>query len=131
MREEELREKEQEILVELEEYHHERAKVKEILGRIGGQVYSKVDFIINIAFLTTILVLFVLELTTKWLPSMISLELGILLVSIKIVWMIYFQNKHNHFQFWVLNSIEFRINDVVKRVKHLENLLAGDTEEKP
>ena len=63
---------------------------------------------------------FVIEIATDILPALISLEIGILLVSIKIVWMIHSHNKFYHFQFWILNSIEFRINDLVSRMKNIE-----------
>jgi len=46
-----------------------------------------------------------------------------LLVSIKIIWMIHKQGKLEHFQFWILNSIEFRLNDVSRRMKDIEKKL--------
>lgn len=122
-KEEEIFEKEKEILNDLEEYHREREKIKQILGSIGGKAYGKIDMIINAVFLTIILGLFILELTTDLLPIFISLEIGVLLISIKIIWMIHSQHKYNHFQFWVLNSIEFRVNDIVKRFRNLEKLM--------
>ena len=59
-------------------------------------------------------------MTTHILPSNISIEIGILLVSIKIVWMIHSQGKYNHFVFWILNSIEYRINDISKKLCAIE-----------
>lgn len=86
--------------------------------------------IINIVFLTIILLLFILELTTHFLPAFISLEVSVLLVSIKIVWMIHSQHRFNHFQFWVLNSIEFRINNMHKMVRGMEKELKQLREDK-
>ena len=54
------------------------------------------------------------------LPEMFSLEIAILLVSVKIIWMIHIQTKVEHFQFWILNSIEFRLNDIAKRIRTIE-----------
>lgn len=54
------------------------------------------------------------------LPPMFSLGLGVLLVSVKIVWMIHKQAKVEHFQFWILNSIEFRLNDVSRKIDRIE-----------
>jgi hypothetical protein len=113
----------EELLGEIEEFEREREQLKEVLGRIGGRSFSKKDNWINIGFLVLILVLFVLELTTEYLPRLISLELGVLLVSVKIVFMIHSQQKVNHFEFWILNSIEYRMNDVSKRVKKMERHL--------
>lgn len=112
--------REAELQRELEEFHEEKNKVRDVIGKIGGKINSRIDTGLNIAFLLIIAGLFVLEVTTELLPVFISLEIGVLLVSIKIVWMIHNLNKFYHFQFWVLNSIEFRINDLVKKVRGIE-----------
>ena len=119
----------EELLGEIEEFEREREQLKEVLGRIGGRSFSKNDNRINIGFLILILVLFVLELTTHFLPRLISLELGVLLVSIKIVFMIHSQQKVNHFEFWILNSIEYRMNDISKMVRKMEHRLTDDSAE--
>lgn len=119
----------EELLGEIEEFEREREQLKEVLGRIGGRSFSRKDNRINIGFLVLILVLFVLELTTHFLPRLISLELGVLLVSIKIVFMIHSQQKVNHFEFWILNSIEYRMNDISKMVRKMERRLTDDSAE--
>jgi hypothetical protein len=125
-----LEEKKEDILREIEEYNRERDQIKNMLGRIGGEKYSKKDMIINVIFLTIILLMFILELTTHFLPTYISIEVSILLVSIKIVWMIYSQHKFNHFLFWILNSLEFRMNNIYSRIKKIERMLdQGNTRE--
>ncbi len=120
----ELEDKKEEILREIKEYNKERDQIKMMLGKIGGTAYSSIDMIINIVFLSIILGLFILELTTHWLPSYISLEVSVLLVSIKIVWMIHSQYKFNHFQFWILNSIEYRMNTIAGKMKKMEKEVA-------
>ncbi|ADK79402.1 hypothetical protein [Sediminispirochaeta smaragdinae] len=125
-----LEEKREEIIREINEYNRERDQIRAMLGKIGGKSYSKTDMIINIVFLTIILLLFILELTTHFLPAFISLEVSVLLVSIKIVWMIHSQHRFNHFQFWVLNSIEFRINNMHKMVRGMEKELKQLREDK-
>jgi len=109
-----------EILREIDEYNKERDQIKSLLGKVGGKSYSKLDTVINIVFLLLISFFFITEITTHWLPSFISLELSVLLVSIKIVWMIHSQHKFNHFQFWILNSIEYRMNQVTSKIKKIE-----------
>ena len=64
-----------------------------------------------------------------FLSRLISLELGVLLVSIKIVFMIHSQQKVNHFEFWILNSIEYRMNDISKMVRKMERRLTDDSAE--
>jgi hypothetical protein len=44
-------------------------------------------------------------------------------VSLKIIWMIHAQTKVDHFQFWILNSIEFRMNMVSRRIAELDDVL--------
>ena len=117
---EDIKEREKELIKELEEYRRERDRIRTMLGSIGGNKYSKIDTIMNILFLAIIAVLFILEMTTHFLPTNISLEIGILLVSIKIVWMIHSQQKVYHFQFWILNTIEFRQNELIKRIEKME-----------
>ena len=116
-------EKEKELKQEIEEFNKEKERIKALIGNIGGRSYSKRDNIINIVFLCIIVTLFTLEITTHWLPENISIEFSILLVSIKIVWMIHSQHKYNHFVFWILNTIEYRINDVSKKVAALEKTI--------
>lgn len=111
---------EDELRMEIEEFKKEKERVRLMVGRIGGGHENRIEFIINMSFLIIVLILFILELTLHLIPSYLSLEIGILLVSIKIVWMMHSQHKVNHFQFWVLSSIEFRISDISKRIRRLE-----------
>jgi hypothetical protein len=44
--------------------------------------------------------------------------------------MIYSQHKFNHFLFWILNSLEFRMNNIYSRIKKIERMLdQGNTRE--
>lgn len=121
--------REKELLQELEEYNREKERIRAMLGKIGGKGYSRRDTMINITFLVIILTLFILEMTTHFMPVFVSLEVSVLLVSIKIVWMIHSQQKTDHFQFWVLNTLEFRVNEMAKRMRKIEKAL-NPTEKK-
>ncbi len=121
------------MLQELEHYKSEKDRVRKIIGQIGGQASNKQDRLINIVFLALVLSLFALEILREvfdisllGLPPVISMELAVLLVSLKIVWMIHKQTKVDHFQFWVLNSIEFQINLISKRIRELEGRLISE-----
>jgi hypothetical protein len=52
--------------------------------------------------------------------------MAVLLVSVKIVWMIHKGTKLEHFQFWVLSSIEFRLNDLSKHIREIEKKLSSE-----
>jgi len=114
---------------ELEYYRAEKDKVRQVVGQIGGVKSARWDHILTIAFLTIIIVLFVLDVSRHILkidiplPPLCSIQLGVLLVSIKIIWMIQKQARVEHFQFWILNSIEFRLNNVAKKIENVEKAL--------
>ncbi|MBB6482570.1 hypothetical protein [Spirochaeta isovalerica] len=120
---EELTEKEAELMRELEEFKKEKERVRNLLGSIGGARQNRREQLINMGFLAIVVVFFTLELTTHFLPSYISLEIGVLLVSIKIIMLIHSANRANHFSFWILNSIEFRMNEINKRTITMEKEL--------
>ncbi len=113
-------ERERELARELEEFKKEKERVKKLLGSLGGQLSHKKENLINILFLTIVLLFFTLEVTTHWLPPFVSLEVGLLILSIKIVWMMYTSQKVNHFQFWILNSIEFKVNKIERQINAME-----------
>ena len=114
---------------ELEQYRKEKEKIKNIIGSIGGKTLNKYDKVYNGAFIVLIGIFFILDILRHFfnvetsLPPLFSLEIGLLLVSIKIIWMIHKQTKVEHFQFWILNSIEFRVNDISKRINKIEKKL--------
>jgi hypothetical protein len=130
MNREEFTQAEEAMLREIEEYNQEKEKIRIMLGKLGGKNFSKVDAIVNIVFLTIILSLFTLEMTTHFLPPFISLEISVLLVSIKIVFMMHHQYKTNHFQFWILNTIEFKINAMHSELRALERKITNQESKK-
>jgi hypothetical protein len=115
---------------ELKDFENEKKKVKEIIGKIGGTHKSKTNIIINVVFLVCVVAVFILGAVLHKISMPLSLEIGVLLVSLKIAWMIHEQQKINHFQFWMLNSLEFRINNISKKMGNLEKILASETKYK-
>jgi hypothetical protein len=103
-----------------------------LVGQIGGKHSQRKDHIVNVVFIIAMVALFVLDLLRHLfhidvpLPQMFSIELAVLLVSIKIIWMIHRGTKVEHFQFWVLNSIEFRLNDVTKKLREIDKKISAD-----
>ena len=111
---------------ELEHFREEKEKIRDIVGQVGGKDSAKRDAVINIIFIAAIAVLFLLEILRHLqiisipLPPLFSIELSVLLVSIKIIWMIHKQTKVEHFQFWILNSLECRLNDIANKLIKIE-----------
>ncbi|MFO8015143.1 MAG: hypothetical protein R6X20_17800 [Phycisphaerae bacterium] len=115
------------LRTELEHYKAERERIRDIVGQIGGKSTRRRDFIINMVFLALVVGAFAFDLTRSlagwkipFLPQHILLEIAVLLVSLKIIWMIHMQAKVSHFQFWILSSIEFQINMLTRRMTDLE-----------
>jgi uncharacterized membrane protein len=111
---------------ELRQFRKEKEEIRKLVGRIGGSQNEKQDKIINFIFVAVIIIFFTLsslhyliEIPLPF-PAMFLLEIGLLLVSLKIIWMMHKQSKVEHFQFWILNSIEFRLNDIAKRIRAIE-----------
>lgn len=111
---------------ELRSYREEKEKIRRLIGRIGGEEDRRRDRLVHVIFLTLLTLLLAVDALhylypgVKVLPTLVTLELAILLVSLKIIWMIHRQAKVDHFQFWILNAIEFRLNEVVQRLRSME-----------
>ena len=118
---------------EVEHFKKEKEKIRQIIGDVGATKSNRRDQTINIVFIASVAVLFIVDFFRHALkldipiPPLFSVELGLLLVSIKIIWMIHKQTRVEHFQFWILNSIEFRLNDLSKKAQKIEaGINAGD-----
>jgi hypothetical protein len=122
----------QALMEELEQFRKEKERIRHLVGQIGGKHSQKKDNVLNIVFIVAMVTLLTFDLLHHLfhikvpLPSILSLELAVLLVSLKIIWMIHKSTKVEHFQFWVLNSIEFRLNDLSKHVREIEKKLSSD-----
>ena len=120
---------------ELEQFRKEKEKIRALVGQIGGVVSNRRDRVVNVVFLLAIALLLIADVLRHIagldipLPPLFSLELGVLLVSVKIIWMIHKQARVEHFQFWILNSIEFRLNEITKSVRRLEDLAQDGADE--
>jgi len=118
------------LRAELEHYKAQRQKIRDIVGQIGGKTGRRRNTVVNAVFLVLVLGAFALDLVqrvagweTPYLPPALVLEVAVLLVSLKIIWMIHGQTKVDHFQFWILNSIEFQMNMLSRRVTELSKTL--------
>ena len=115
---------------ELEHYKAEKERIRDIVGQVGGKTGRRRDVVINVVFLILVLFAFGFDLvrhfigwSAPYLPPLLLLEVGLLLVSLKIIWMIHMQTKVGHFQFWILNSLEFQVNALSRRIAELSSRL--------
>lgn len=115
---------------EIDQYKDEKESVRKLLGQIGGTGTAKKEKIVNIAFATLVILFFsfdvmrhALHIDIHFIPELFSVEIALLLVSMKIIWMIHRQQKVEHFQFWILNTIEFQINSSAVRIRKIEKMM--------
>ena len=114
------------LKAELDQFKEEKEKIRQLMGQIGGKQQAKNDLWMNRIFIIAIALIALNDILhhigdfTPPLPTELSLGIAILLVSIKIIWMMHKSTKVEHFQFWILNSIEFRLNEVAKQLRSLE-----------
>ncbi|MBN2683796.1 MAG: hypothetical protein JXR40_00820 [Pontiellaceae bacterium] len=117
------------LKAELDQFKREKEKIRQLMGQIGGKHQNKRDQWINGVFVTSIILLAANDILQHFwhihvpIDTQFSLVVAIFLVSIKIIWMMHKATKVEHFQFWILNSIEFRLNDVAKQLRNLEKTL--------
>jgi len=110
---------------ELEDFRKEKEKIRQLVGQIGGKNLARRDRIMNIAFISLISVVFLLDILAHLanmpipLPPLLLIDLGVLLISAKIIWMIHKQSKVEHFQFWILSAMEWRLNEIITELKEL------------
>lgn len=107
---------------EFNEFLKDREEIRDIIGKIGGNNNAQYK-IISTLFAAIVLILLVTGIFLNEISPMMTLVLMVLLASFKIIWMMQQAQKSMHFQFWILNSIEIRMNDIDKRQKKLEKIL--------
>lgn len=111
---------EEELRNELEAYKKDKERVREILGSIGGVKDQRRELLINIFLLILAVGIAMASLTFHFIPSAIAIEVGVLIVTFKVVLLVNSVMKANHFMFWILSSIEFRVNAIDKKVTALK-----------
>jgi len=114
---------------DLQEFIKEKERIRKIVGQIGGKP-TLVGKIINITMLLFILATLI---AAPFLPEDLELpaiEIGLVLLSIKIFIFLRNEAKVMHFQFWMLSSLEWRMNDIAKRLKKIDRIITQVEEEK-
>lgn len=107
---------------ELEQFLQEKEQIRLIVGQIGGKP-TPASKIVNIGMMAGILLTF---LGAFFLPEdfhLPAIEMGLVLLSIKIFMFLHNEAKVIHFQFWMLSSLEWRLNDMSKRISSIDDYL--------
>jgi len=110
---------------EMEDFQKEKERVKAIVGKIGG-VPTFNTKLFNIIFAIAVFACLILSLLSKGTLRLAMLELATAALSVKLIYIIHNQARVNHFELWILSSLEWRINELHKKIdtlkKEIENL---------
>ena len=103
---------------ELENFQQEKHRIRGRVGKIGGVPTFNTKMFNNI-FLAIIIVSLVVSL---FFPSirLLMIELATAALSVKILYMMHCQNRVNYFQLWMLSSLEWRINEIMKQLRKVQ-----------
>jgi len=103
---------------ELENFQQEKERIRAIIGKIGGVPKFQTK-LINVIFIAIIAISVIVSIFTgdKW--RLLMIELATVTLSVKIIFLIHNQMRINHFEFWILSSIEWRINEMIKLIKKM------------
>jgi hypothetical protein len=102
----------------LENFEQEKERVRLIIGKIGG-VPSFHTKLINAIFIAIIIAAGVISIFADEKLRLLMVELTTVMLSVKIIYMIHIQMRVNHFKFWILSAIEWRINEMMAEIKQL------------
>lgn len=108
----------QDLKQELENFEKEKERVRAIVGKIGGAPKTRVK-LVNALFIAVITVSVVVSILAPEEWRLIMIEVATVTVSVKILYLMHAQMRVAHFEFWILSSLEWRINEVMKQVRQL------------
>jgi len=115
---EENRQRERELESEIRDFEKERKNIRRIIGKIGGTPSPRARWI-NIIFIVLVLAVFAMSLVWGGRVRFFMIEVGILLLSLKLVYFLESHMRLNHFQFWILSSLEWRLDKIDKKLRDL------------
>jgi len=102
----------------LENFEQEKERVRAIIGSIGGVPKFRTK-LVNVLFIVIIIVAGGISIIAGDRLRLLMIELTTVMLSVKIIYMIHIQMRVNHFKFWILSAIEWRINEMTVQIKQL------------
>ena len=107
-------------VIKEEELEKEARDIAPAVASWGGKLTLKRKIITGL-FFGAIIACFTIGIFTTGVFAKSSLEIGLLLLSIKIGYFIYNEARINHYEFWILRSIESRLNALLEEVRENRN----------
>jgi len=116
-----MTEREEHLEEELHEFQKEKETVRHIVEQLGSGS-QKQNKRISVVFLVLIFALLLMGLAFKKTDLILTLLVVILVALFKLIWMIYEFQRTNHFQFWILSTLEYKISEIDKRIRKMEKI---------
>ncbi len=110
--------REEELEHELRSFEKERENIRRIIGKLGGAPSNKAR-LINVIFVVLVLAVFGMSIVWGGRMRFFMMEVGILLLSIKLIFFLESHMRLNHFQFWILSSLEWRLDKIDRQIRTL------------
>lgn len=109
----------QDLKKELDNFEKEKERVRAIVGKIGGVPKTRARFV-NAVFIAVVAlsVLVSILVAEKW--RLVMIEVATVTLSIKIIYLMHEQMRVAHFEFWILSSLEWRINELMKQMRQIK-----------
>jgi len=110
---------------ELEHFEKEKERIRAIVGQIGGVPKSRIR-LVNALFIIILVVSVVISVIAdeKW--RLLMIELATVTLSVKIIYLMHAQMRVAHFEFWILSSLEWRINEIMKQLRQIKKQVDKD-----
>ena len=114
---------------EIERFRREKERVRAIVGRIGG-VPSSHSRVINYSIVALIVTCLVVSLYVEHTVVRLAMvEIALAILSLKLIYLINGQMRVNHFQLWVLTSLEWRMVEMLRELKQYREAAASEKQD--
>jgi pterin-4a-carbinolamine dehydratase len=111
------------LRADLNKYRQEQKEWRRMIARSKIEENARVFTFLNNLLFFLIVALFAAQIFFHPMSDIFSLETALFLVSLKLIMMIHSASRFNHFQFWILHSIETRVEGLNERLDRLEDAL--------
>jgi hypothetical protein len=121
---EHLEEELEDLRKELESFQKEKERVRAIIGRIGGVPKTRTN-LINALFIVIVAVSVIISVLGGKDWQLLMIEVATVTLAIKIIYLIHTQMRVAHFEFWILSSLEWRVNEITKQLREIRRQIDG------
>lgn len=111
---------------ELESFQKEKERIRAIVGKIGGVPKTQAH-LINALFIIIIVVSVTVSLLSGERWRWLMVEIATVTLSLKIIYLIHSQMRVAHFEFWILSSLEWRINEMMKQLREMRGIIDSES----